>query len=93
MTLAMGQIQVPAASTIPTIMIPPGSVSATFYNPGIVPVFLGTSKAISQTNGLVCSAVPASFEGWMTGSGAVIYACNTSATLIASFNYLIDSDQ
>jgi len=89
----MGQIQVPAASTIPTVMVPSGEVSVTFYNPGTVPVFLGTSKAISQTNGLVCSVVPASFDGYMTGSGAIIYACNTSATLIATFNYLIDSDQ
>jgi hypothetical protein len=93
MTLIMGQMTVPAASTIPTIQIPPGSVSVNLYNTSGVPVFLGTSTAVTSTNGLVMSVTPASFQGYMTGKGAVIYAANTSATSVATFNYVIDSDQ
>jgi hypothetical protein len=90
--LIMGQIQLTnSASVQRAIEIPSGAVSVVLYNTGSATVWLGSGTAITTSNGLVMHTVPTSFQGWMTGQAAQLYAL--TAGTAASFNYILMTDQ
>ena len=89
MTLIMGQFTV-TTSTVPIFQVPPGACSITMYNTTATNVWLGTSTAVTSTNGLVMHTIPTSFQNFMTSKGAQIYGFASAAT---SINIIIATDQ
>jgi hypothetical protein len=86
------QVTVPANATVPVFMIPPGYFSATIYSTAASSVFLGTSTAVTATNGYVVHTVPTSFNGAMTSKANQVYAANPSGGAV-TFNLFMITDQ
>jgi hypothetical protein len=86
------QINVPANSTVPVFMIPPGYFSATIYSTAASTVFLGISTAVTASNGYAVHTVPTSFNGAMTSKANQVYAANSTGAA-ATFNLFMITDQ
>ncbi|HEV2354825.1 MAG TPA: hypothetical protein VGR89_11305, partial [Puia sp.] len=56
----IGQISV-ASATVPVFTIPAGLCNVTFWNPAAGTVYIGTSTAVTTSNGLQCHSIPTSF--------------------------------
>lgn len=92
MAYVMGQATVPTASTVAIFTVPPGLCNVTFWNVSTPNVYVGTSTAVTATNGLVCHSIPTSFFSYVSARGATFYGANTAATG-AAVNYIISTDQ
>ena len=85
----MGQATVPASNTVAIFTVPPSYCSVTFYNINTAATaYIGTSTAVSSTNGLVCHSIPVSFQTFIGSKGATFYATSGGATA-TSVNYVI----
>ena len=93
MPIIMGQATVPASSTVVIFTVPPSYCNVTFYNinTAATNAYIGTSTAVSSTNGLVCHSLPVNFTTFMGSRGGTIYATSGGATP-TSVNYVIVTD-
>lgn len=89
----MGQATVPTASTVALFTVPPSLCNVTFWSVSAVPVYIGTSTAVTTANGLVCHSIPTSFMTYIGSKGAVFYGVNTNATTVASVQFILVTDQ
>ena len=92
MAYVMGQVTVANASTVPLFTVPSGLCNATFWNLSAANVYVGTSTAVTATNGLTAHSIPTSFFSYVSSKGATFYGANTAATS-AVVNYIIVTDQ
>lgn len=87
----MGQVNV--ASTVGTTLLfrlPAGLCNVTFWNLAST-IYVGTSTAVTATNGLQCHSIPTSFFSYVSSGGAGFFGTVPSGT--ASVNYMIATDQ
>lgn len=92
MSYVMGQAAVGSTSTVPIFTIPGGLCNVTFWNTSTPNIYVGTSTAVTSSNGLVCHSIPTNFFTYVSSKGAVLYGANTSATS-GIVNYVIVTDQ
>lgn len=94
MPLIMGQATVPSGGgVVPCFEVPPGPCSVTWYNLNTLnTIYLGTSTAVTATNGLAVHNVPVTFQGFMTSRGTQVYG-TTGTFPTGILNYLIMTDQ
>ncbi len=92
MAYIMGQVPVANASTVPMFTVPSGLCNVTFWSLSSATVFVGTSTAVTSTNGLQCHSIPTSFFNYVSSKGATFYGANTALTS-AVVNYIIVTDQ
>lgn len=94
MAYVMGQVQVSSGSTVPLFVIPTGLCNVTFWNSATAAsnaVYVGTSTAVTTTNGVQCHSIPTSFFSYVGSKGATFYGANTSGST-AQVNYIIATD-
>ncbi len=91
MAYVMGQVAV-VNTTIPLFTVPAGLCNVTFWNVSATNVYVGTSSAVTTTNGLQCHSIPTSFFNYVSSKGAVFYGANPTAST-ATVNYIIVTDQ
>lgn len=87
----MGQANVPGSSTVPIFTVPPSYSAVTFYSLSVQTTYIGTSTALTTSNGMVCHSIPTSFNGFMGSKGATFYATTGNSTA-ATVNYIISTD-
>ena len=88
----MGQVPVSNSATVPVFTVPSGLCNVTFWNVSAGTVYLGTSTAVTTTNGLQCHSIPTSFFNYVSSKSVTFYGANTSGTA-ATINYIIVTDQ
>ncbi len=91
MTYIMGQVSL-TSQTIPIFTLPAGLCNCTFWNVSGVNVYVGTSTAVTATNGLQCHSIPTNFYTYVSSRGQVLYGANPTASA-ATINYMIVTDQ
>lgn len=87
----MGQINV-VNNTVALFTVPPGLCNVTFWNVSATNVYVGTSTAVTTTNGLQCHSIPTNFYNYVSSKGATFYGANPTAST-ATVNYIIVTDQ
>lgn len=92
MAYVMGQATVNGTSTVPIFTVPSGLCNVTFWNVSTPNIYVGTSTAVTATNGLVCHSIPTTFSNYVSSKGATFYGANTSATG-GVVNFIIVTDQ
>lgn len=92
MAYVMGQATAPSNNTVPLFRVPSGLCNVTFWNVSTPNVYVGTSTAVTATNGLQCHSIPTSFSNYVSSSGATFYGANTAATP-GVVNYIIVTAQ
>lgn len=92
MAYVMGQVTISNASTAPLFTVPSGLCNVTFWNISSGTVYVGTSTAVTTTNGMQCHSIPTSFFSYVSSKGATLYGANTSGNA-ATVNYVISTDQ
>lgn len=92
MAYVMGQVAVPNGSTARLFTIPSGLCNATFWNVSGGTVYVGTSSAVTTTNGLQCHSIPTNFFTYVPSKGVDLWGANTSGTA-ATVNYIIVNSQ
>ncbi len=94
MAIVMGSAQVPGSATVPVFLLPTGLSNFTVYQPsGQTTVYVGSSTALTTTNGLPIPVSPANIESYnSTGGGKQFYA-TTGSTLPSSFQFIISTAQ
>ena len=85
----MGQVAVPASSTVPAFTLPAGLCNFTIYQPTTPQaVYVGSSTAVTSTNGLPVPVTPLAQETYVAGRGLTYYA-TTGNNTASSFQYII----
>ena len=85
----MGQVAVPANSTVPAFTLPAGLCNFTIYQPTTPQaVYVGSSTAVTSTNGLPVPVTPLAQETYVAGRGLTYYA-TTGNNTASSFQYII----
>ena len=92
MTYVMGQATAPTSATVALFTLPAGLCNCTFWNVTGGTVYIGTSIAVTATNGLQCHSIPTNFFTYVSTRGATLYGANVSGTG-AAVNYMIVTDQ
>lgn len=92
MAIEIGAWSVAASSTAAIFTIPPGPVSATFWNAGTQTVYIGASTLVTTTNGLACHSIPTTFNTWPFSKGQQLYATTGNATA-GTIQYIISTGQ
>ena len=94
MAIVMGSVTVPGSSTIPVFLLPTGLSNFTVYQTGNPPqVYVGSSTALTTTNGLAVPVSPVNIDSYnSTGGGKQFYA-TTGSTLPSSFQFIISTAQ
>lgn len=87
----MASWTVPASSTVPVFFVPP-MCNVTFYNIGVQQVYIGTSTAVTISNGLQCHSIPTCFYTYTGSRGTQLYATTGNATA-GSIQYVIVTSQ
>ncbi len=87
----MGQATCPTGSVNVLFTVPPGLCNVTFWNVTAPVIYVGTSTAVTSTNGLTCHSIPTSFFSYVPSKGATFYG--TASTSGAVVNYMIVTDQ
>lgn len=92
MAFIMGNATVPASSTVRIFTVPASYCAVTFYNTNTAAtVYVGTSSAGTNTNGLVCHSIPVSFQNFIGSKGGDFWA-TTGGAVPSSVNYIITSN-
>ena len=89
MPIIVGQATVPASSTVPAFILPPGTLCTCFYQ--TTPnqqVWVGTTPNVSATNGMPVPVTPLTCEQYVSSGGATLYATTGNATA-SSFMYIL----
>ena len=94
MAVVMGNATVPSSNTVALFQVPPGLSNVTIFNNNTAAtnVYLGTSKSVSASNGLVCHSLPTNFNGYVGSAGCTIYA-TTGGAVASSLNYIVSTGQ
>lgn len=92
MAYIMGQATCPTSSTSPLFTVPAGLCNVTFWNVSAPNIYVGTSTAVTSTNGLVCHSIPTNFFTYVGSRGATFYGANPNAGTAGSVNYIISTD-
>lgn len=91
----MGAATVPSG-TAGTLLfnVPPSWCAVTFYNLTAIPVWIGTSTAVTSVNGLQCHSIPTSFTTFTGSRGGGIYGTTGSTvnTSVSTIQYIISTD-
>jgi hypothetical protein len=92
MAYVMGQIAVAGGSVVPLFRVPAGLCNVTFWNnTAAATIYVGTSTAVTSSNGLVCHSIPTSFFSYVSSGGAQFYG--TVSTGPGTLSYIITTDQ
>ena len=87
----MGQVTVPASSTVAAFRLPAGLCNFTLYQPTLPQaVYVGPGTAVSSTNGMPVPVTPVSQETYVAGAGVTYYATTGNGTA-SSFQYIIST--
>jgi hypothetical protein len=92
MAYVFGQVTVNNGSTVPVFVLPPGLCNMTFWNVSTGSVYIGTSTAVTTSNGMQCHSIPTSFFSYVSSRGTTLYGANTSGSA-ATIQYVISTDQ
>jgi hypothetical protein len=81
-----------SVGTIATVVfpVPAGLCNVTFYNLSANNVWIGTSTAVTSSNGMQCHSIPTNFYTYVGSRGTQIYAIGTAGT--SYVQYLISTD-
>ena len=94
MAYVLGQVNVSVtAATNPLFRIPAGLCNFTFYNSATVPCYIGTSTALTTTNGFLCPTVVTGYDNYNSSEGTAFYGVVASTASTASVNYMIITNQ
>ncbi len=88
MSLSMGQV--PVTGTVPVFTVPPGPVAVTMYA-AASGVYVGTSTALTTSNGMSVSTSPVRFTSFPTSQGAQLYATTGNTSSTVALYYLVSS--
>jgi hypothetical protein len=90
--IIMGQATVPAGTTGTFLFaVPASSCAVTFYNLTTVPVWIGTSTAVTSSIGMQCHSLPTSFTAFIGSKGQQLFG-TTGGTAVSTIQYIISSD-
>lgn len=92
MTYVLAQVAVSNASTVPLFTVPPGLCNVTFWQLGAGTVFIGTSTAVTTSNGMQCHSIPTSFSSYVSSKSVTFYGANTSG-LPGTVQYIMVTGQ
>ena len=91
MSIILGSATVPSSSTVAVFTLPAGLCNFTIYQPtNPQTVYVGSSTAVSSTNGLPVPVTPAGQETYVAGRGVTWYA-TTGNNTASSFSYMIST--
>lgn len=88
----MGQATCPTTNTVPLFTVPSGLCNVTFWNVSAPNIYIGTSTAVTASNGLVCHSIPTNFFSYVSSKSVTFYGANTSATA-GVVNFIIVTNQ
>jgi hypothetical protein len=91
----MGQATVPSGTTGTFLFaVPASSCAVTFYNLSAVPVWIGTSTAVTSANGMQCHSLPTSFTAFVGSRGQQLYGTtgSTAAASATSIQYIVSTN-
>jgi hypothetical protein len=88
MSYMMGQATAPTSATTALFTVPPGLANVTFWNVSGGTVYVGTSAAVTTSDGLQCHSIPTNFSSYVSSKGTTLYGANVSGTA-ATVNYVI----
>lgn len=92
MAYTMGQVAVAGGSVVPLFRVPAGLCNVTFWNnTPTATVYVGSSTAVTSSNGLICHSIPTSFFSYVSGGGAGFFGTVTTGP--ATVSYIIVTDQ
>lgn len=94
MAIIMGSVAVPGSATIPVFLLPTGLSNFTVYQTGNPPqVYVGSSTALTSSNGLPVPISPANVESYNSTAGGKMFYATTGSTLSSSFQFIISTAQ
>jgi hypothetical protein len=91
----MGQATVPSGTTGTFLFaVPSSSCAVTFYNLTAVPVWIGTSTAVTSASGMQCHTIPTSFTAFIGSRGQQMFGTtgSTANTSVATIQYIVSTD-
>jgi hypothetical protein len=91
-SIITGQATVPSNSTVPLFTVPAGLSNTTIYNLGTIPTYVGTSTALTTSNGMLVPTPPLDVSGYVGSKGATVFGTTGSATA-STVNYLVSTAQ
>ena len=91
MSVIVGQVTVPANSTVAAFRLPSGLCNFTLYQPTTAQaVYVGSGTAVTSTNGLPVPVTPLNQETYVNNAGVTYYA-TTGNNTASSFQYIIST--
>ena len=89
----MGQVSVNSGGgVVPLLRLPAGLCNVTLWNSALTgTIYVGTSTAVTASNGLVCHSIPTSFFQYVSSGGTQLYG--TAATANGTISYIVVTDQ
>jgi len=93
MTVVMGNVTVPANATIPVFLLPTGLSNFTVFQQSGPTVYVGSSTALTNKNGLPIPVSPANVETYNSTGGGTMFYATTASTLPSSFQFIISTAQ
>lgn len=89
----MGQVVLSTAATVQQVFrVPAGLCNVTFWNNSpSATIYVGTSTAVTSSNGLICHSIPTSMFQYVSSSGVQFYG--TVASGPGTISYIIVTDQ
>ena len=92
--IVMGNVTVPGSATVPIFLLPTGLSNFTvFQQSGGTPVYVGSSTALTTTNGLQVPVSPANVESYNSTGGGTMFYATTGSTLPSSFQFIVSTAQ
>ena len=92
MSIVVGNVAVPGSATIPVFLLPTGLANFTvFQQSGGVPVYVGSSTALTSANGMLIPVSPANVESYNSTAGGKQFYATTGSTLPSSFQFVIST--
>lgn len=88
MAIIMGQAAV--TGTVPIFTIPPGPCAVTMYV-ATGAAYVGTSTALTTTDGMSVPTTPVTFEGFPGSRGAQLYGTVGTAATTVAINYVVST--
>ena len=88
MALTMGQY--PVTGTVPVFTVPPGPAAVTMWVASGA-VYVGTSTAITTSNGASVPTSPVTFQGFSGSRGSQIYGTTGNTSSTVAIHYVISS--
>ena len=90
MAYVMGQATVGTSGVFPLFSTPAGLCNVTFWNVSTGTAYVGTSTAVTTSNGLQCHSIPTNFFTYVGSRNATFYAISNGSA--ATVNFIITTD-